>query len=92
MNQSTFASFPYATKKKRTRREAFLAEMEAVVPGARLTALIKPHYPKAGQEGRAAGDVAGGDAAGLFYPAVVRAVRPGGGGFKRIAIDPVDRL
>ncbi len=32
MKQSTFASLAYATKKKRTRREAFLAEMEAVVP------------------------------------------------------------
>ncbi len=51
MKQTTFASLAYAGKKKRTRREAFLAEMEAVVPWARLTALIEPHYPKAGPKG-----------------------------------------
>ena len=47
MKQTTFASLAYAGKKKRTRRAKFLAEMEAVVPWARLTALIEPHYPKA---------------------------------------------
>ena len=31
-----------------TRREQFLAEMEAVIPWARLLALIEAHYPKAG--------------------------------------------
>jgi len=51
MKQTTFASLAYAGKKKRTRREKFLAEMEAVVPWARLTALIEPHYPKAGPKG-----------------------------------------
>lgn len=34
-----------------TRRERFLAEMDAVVPWARLVALIAPHYFKAGPEG-----------------------------------------
>ena len=38
-------------KKKVTRREQFLAEMEAVVPWLRLLALIAPHYPKAGPKG-----------------------------------------
>ena len=38
-------------KKKVTRREAFLAEMEAVVPWVRLIGLIEPHYPKAGPQG-----------------------------------------
>ena len=51
MKQITFASLAYAGKKKRTRREKFLAEMEAVVPWARLAALIEPHYPKAGPKG-----------------------------------------
>ena len=51
MKQTTFASLAYATKKKRTRREKFLSEMNAVVPWARLTALIEPHYPKAGPKG-----------------------------------------
>jgi hypothetical protein len=36
-------------KGKVTRRERFLAEMDAVIPWARLIALIEPHYPKAGQ-------------------------------------------
>jgi IS5 family transposase len=40
-----------AMKKKVTRREQFLAEMEAVVPWVRLLALIAPHYPKAGPKG-----------------------------------------
>ena len=40
-----------AMKKKVTRREQFLAEMEAVVPWTRLLALIAPHYPKAGPKG-----------------------------------------
>jgi len=40
-----------AMKKKRTRREKFLAEMEAVVPWTRLLVLIEPHYPKAGPKG-----------------------------------------
>jgi transposase, IS5 family len=34
--------------RKRTRREAFLAEMEAVVPWSELCALIEPYYPRAG--------------------------------------------
>lgn len=51
MSQLSFASLDYATKKKRTRREAFLAEMDEVVPWARLEAVIAPHYPKAGLHG-----------------------------------------
>lgn len=49
--QMTFASLAYSTKKKVTRREKFLAEMEAVVPWSRLLALIEPHYPKMGSKG-----------------------------------------
>ncbi len=33
---------------KKTRRAAFLEEMNQVVPWAKLCALIEPHYPKAG--------------------------------------------
>ena len=40
-----------AMKTKLTRRERFLAEMDAVVPWGRLLALIEPHYPKAGPKG-----------------------------------------
>lgn len=39
-------------KKKRTRREKFLAEMERIVPWARLIAVIEPLYPKSGRVGR----------------------------------------
>jgi len=47
--QGTFASIAWNGKGKVTRRERFLAEMDAVIPWARLLALIEPHYPKAGQ-------------------------------------------
>ena len=40
-----------AMKKKVTRRERFLAEMDAVVPWGRLLALLEPHYPKVGPRG-----------------------------------------
>ncbi|RJE82000.1 IS5 family transposase [Paracoccus onubensis] len=49
--QPAFPSLRAAMKKKRTRREQFLAEMDAVVPWDRLLALIEPHYPKAGPKG-----------------------------------------
>jgi IS5 family transposase len=52
MKQTTFASLAYEQKKKRTRREKFLGEMDQVVPWAKLVALIEPHYPKAGRRGR----------------------------------------
>jgi IS5 family transposase len=48
MKQTTFASLAWSGKGKVTRRERFLAEMDAVIPWARLLALIEPHYPKAG--------------------------------------------
>ena len=47
-SQRTFASMAWNTKGKVTRREQFLAEMDAVIPWARLLRLIEPHYPKAG--------------------------------------------
>jgi IS5 family transposase len=47
--QRTFAWLAWSQKQKVTRRERFLAEMDAVVPWARLVALIEPHYPKAGR-------------------------------------------
>jgi IS5 family transposase len=49
--QLSFAQSEYAGKKKLTRRERFLGEMEKVVPWARLCAVIEPHYPK-GRRGR----------------------------------------
>lgn len=52
MKQTTFASMTYGAKKRRTRREKFLAEMDQVVPWAQLVAIIEPHYPKPGRCGR----------------------------------------
>ena len=49
--QMSFAQSEYAGKKKVTRRERFLGEMERVVPWARLCGVIEPHYPK-GERGR----------------------------------------
>ena len=49
--QPAFPGLRDAMKKKRTRRELFLAEMDAVVPWGRFLALIAPHYPKAGPKG-----------------------------------------
>ena len=37
-----------AMKKKATKREIFLAEMDAVVPWSLLLSIIEPHYPKLG--------------------------------------------
>ena len=47
-DQRTFASMAWSAKGKVTRRERFLAEMDAVIPWSRLIRLIEPHYPKAG--------------------------------------------
>jgi len=49
--QMSFAQSEYAGKKKMTRREKFLSEVEKVVPWARLVGVIEPHYPK-GERGR----------------------------------------
>jgi IS5 family transposase len=49
--QPAFPGLRDAMKKKQTRREVFLAEMDAVVPWGRLLALIAPHSPKAGPKG-----------------------------------------
>jgi IS5 family transposase len=51
IRQMSFAQSEYAGKKKVTRREKFLGEMERVVPWSRLVALIQPHYPT-GRRGR----------------------------------------
>ena len=50
--QLTFGDAEGMGKRKRTRKEIFLAEMDKVVPWAALLALIAPHYPKMGRPGR----------------------------------------
>jgi transposase, IS5 family len=49
--QGSFSQAEYAGKKKQTRRDKFLAEMERVVPWARLVERLRPFYPK-GERGR----------------------------------------
>src|SRR4051794_39587993 len=49
--QGSFSQAEYASKKKQTRRDKFLAEMEQVVPWPRLVARLAPLYPK-GERGR----------------------------------------
>jgi IS5 family transposase len=49
--QGSFAQAEYAGKKKQTRRDRFLGEMERVVPWARLVDRLRPLYPK-GERGR----------------------------------------
>jgi len=52
LRQASFSDLEYANKKRRTRRELFLAEMEAVVPWRELLAVVEPHYPRGGGRGR----------------------------------------
>src|SRR6202521_1780239 len=49
--QGSFSQAEYAGKKKQTRRDRFLGEMEQVVPWARLVERLRPLYPK-GERGR----------------------------------------
>ena len=49
MDQMSFGDAEYAAKKKRTRREIFLAEMEQVVPWKALVKLLEPFYPASGR-------------------------------------------
>ena len=49
MSQMSFGDAEYAGKRKQTRRELFLAEMDKVVPWKSLLNLIEPLYPIAGR-------------------------------------------
>jgi len=49
--QGSFSQAEYAGKKKQTRQDKFLAEMEQVVPWAWLVERLRPLYPK-GERGR----------------------------------------
>jgi len=48
MDQISFTDAEFSAKKRKTRREKFLEEMESVVPWKDLEAVIEPHYPNAG--------------------------------------------
>lgn len=49
MSQISFSDAEQAGKRKKTRREVFLGEMELVVPRKTLLKVIEPHYPVAGR-------------------------------------------
>lgn len=50
--QASFSELEYSAKKKRTRRDRFLSQIEAVTPWSALTQVIAPHYPSSGGRGR----------------------------------------
>lgn len=50
--QRSFSELEYARKKKLTRRDRFLQELEAVVPWLVLEQVIAPFYPPTGRRGR----------------------------------------
>lgn len=51
-HEMSFSELEYAAKKKVTRRDRFLSEIEAVTPWSLLIAEIEPFYPKSGKQGR----------------------------------------
>jgi len=78
MDQLSFASLDFAAKKKRTKRDVFLAEMTAVVPWVEFEAVIEPHYPKVGPHGgRRPGRVAPGMPSCTWRQAYLRSCRYG---------------
>lgn len=48
MKQTHFSDLEYATKKKKTRKEKFLEEMDQILPWKILLGIVKRRYPKAG--------------------------------------------
>lgn len=50
--QKSFSDLEYAAKKKLTRRDRFLAEIDSATPWGKLHKLIEPFYPKSGGPGR----------------------------------------
>jgi IS5 family transposase len=50
--QASFSDLEYAAKKRVTRRDRFLSEIEAVAPWSALVAEIEPFYPKGEVRGR----------------------------------------
>ena len=52
MKQTSFSEAEFAGKKKQTRRERFLSEIDTVTPWAALVAVLLPYYPKGDGRGR----------------------------------------
>jgi len=51
MRQKSFSELEYGAKRKQTRRDRFLAEIEAITPWSELVQVLEPYYP-AGKRGR----------------------------------------
>ena len=51
MNQSSFTDVEYAERKRTTKKEKFLSQMESIIPWADWVAMVRPYYPK-GKRGR----------------------------------------
>ena len=49
MGQIGSSDAEYVGKRKKSRREVFLKEMEAVVPWKALLGLVEPNFPAAGR-------------------------------------------
>ena len=52
MKQISFAEAEFSGKKRVTRRERFLKDIERVIPWQKLLDVIAPHYTKGGKTGR----------------------------------------
>ena len=50
--QTSFSELEYAAKKKQTRRDIFLGELELITPWAALEQVVAPFYPNSGGTGR----------------------------------------
>jgi IS5 family transposase len=50
--QTSFSELEYAAKKRQTRRDRFLADIEAITPWTSLVQVIAPHYPRNHGAGR----------------------------------------
>ena len=51
MRQKSFSELEYSAKRKQTRRDRFLAEIEAITPWSELVQVLEPFYPT-GARGR----------------------------------------
>ena len=49
MDQPTFADLEYQSKKRKTRRELFLEQMDALIPWQSMEDRVRPVYPKDGR-------------------------------------------
>ena len=50
--QTSLSEYEHASRKRQTRRDRFLAEIEAMTPWGELVSAIERHYPEGGRRGR----------------------------------------